>query len=155
AGEVDGDQVHVGGGGEAGHVVPQRVQPEPGLARIAARLVHDPPLVTGQVHGGGLVREVGAIAHEQQRLGEVGAVEVVLRQQVGVERTAAALHVLGGQHDRHRAVGGARHDRVPAHELHVGDGLEVGIDPCHLLGVGSGVVGGQGDGQPRVGAGQL
>src|SRR5207342_3402099 len=90
AGEVDGDHVDVGGGGEAGHVVPQRVQPEPGLAGVAARLVHDPPLVAGQVHGRGPVLEVGAVAHEQQRFGVVGAVEGPVRQQVGVDRTAAS-----------------------------------------------------------------
>ena len=60
------------------HVVPHLEQPQPGLARVAAGLVHHAPLVAGQVLGGRQAVVVVAVGEEQQRLGEVGAVELAL-----------------------------------------------------------------------------
>src|SRR5712691_13333321 len=87
-----GDGPHVDDGrppGAAGRdVVPELVEPEPGLAWVVAGLVHHAPLIALQVLGGGQVPEVRAVLEEEQRLGEVGAVELPLREQVGVERAA-------------------------------------------------------------------
>ena len=59
--EVNGDQVYVGGIVEARYLVPQGIKPQPGLARVAAGLVHDAPLATRQVLGGGLLGKVLAV----------------------------------------------------------------------------------------------
>src|SRR5450755_3655887 len=50
AGHVDRDHVDVGGIGPAWDLVPQRVQPEPRLAGVAAGLVHYAPLIAAEVH---------------------------------------------------------------------------------------------------------
>src|SRR6516164_7623830 len=65
AGHVDGDEVEVGGVAPAGDVVPQLEQPEPGLAGVAAGLVHHAPLVAGEVLSVGPVVVVVAVRKEQ------------------------------------------------------------------------------------------
>ena len=63
-GEVDGDEVDVGRVVEAGHLVPEGVQPQPGLARIAPGFVHDAPLGAREVLGRGHIAEVLAVLQE-------------------------------------------------------------------------------------------
>ena len=58
--------------------------------------------------------EVLAVLQEQQGLGEVGPVEGVVGQEVGVERAAAGQGQFGGEHDGHGSVGGRGHDRRAA-----------------------------------------
>ena len=52
--------------GERLDLVPERVEPHPGLARVVAGLVHHPPLVAAEVLGAGLVLQVGAVGQQQQ-----------------------------------------------------------------------------------------
>src|SRR6266480_5413322 len=151
AGHEDGDQVDVAGVTPARlHVVPHLEQPQPGLAGVAAGLVHHPPIVTGQVLSGRQIVVVVAIRQEQQRLGEVGAVELALGEQVGVDRAAAGQGELAGQDDRDRAVVARRHHRVAVDELHLGGGAHVVGRPLVLQGGGRGLVGGQGGLHRRV-----
>ena len=84
AGQVDGDQVDIGGIVKAGYLVPEGIKPQPRLARVAAGLVHDAPLAAREVLGGGLFGEVLAVFQEHQRFGEVRAVEGLVGDQVGV-----------------------------------------------------------------------
>src|SRR6516164_8278522 len=122
AGHVDGDQVEVGGVAPAGDVVPQLEQPQPGLAGVGAGLVHHAPGVAGQALGGGQAGVVLAVVEEQQRLGVVGAVELALGEQVGVDGAGAGQGELAGQHDRDRPVDAGRDDRQAAGELDLGQG---------------------------------
>ena len=151
AGHVDGDHVDVGRVGPARHLVPQRVQPQPGLAGVAAGLVHDAPLAAGQAQRRGLVGEVGAVLDEQQRLGEVRAVERLLGQQVGVQCAAAGQGQLAGHQRRDRPVVGGRDDRAAVDELHFRHRVRVGVGPLQLLGGRRGPVGGERGGDGRVG----
>src|SRR5258708_1143341 len=149
-GHVEGDHVDGGGVVPPGDLVPQGVEPQPGLAGVAAGLVHHAPLGAGQVHGLGGDREVAAVVDEQQRLGEVGAVERLLGQQVGVERAAAGEGELAGQQGGDRPVGGRRDDRGAAGECHLGHrGGLGGGPPCLLGGLGC-LLGVAGARPPRV-----
>ena len=57
-------------------LVPERVEPQPGLARVVPGLVHHSPLVTGKVLVLAEVGEVSPVGDEQERLGVVGPVEL-------------------------------------------------------------------------------
>ena len=156
-GQVNGDQVDVGGIVEAGYLVPESVEPQPRLARVAARLVHDAPLATGQVLGAGLLGEVLAVFQEQQRFGEVRAVEGLVGDQVGVERPAAGKAQLGCDYKRDRPVIGRWDDRRAIMERDVVEGLQVPVLPGRA---GAGVAPlssgqGHGPGQGSVGASWL
>ena len=83
--KTEGEQRHqapdegvgVARGGERLDLVPEGVEPHPGLAGVVAGLVHHSPLVAAQVLGAGLVLQVGAVGEQQQRLGLVAGVEGV------------------------------------------------------------------------------
>jgi hypothetical protein len=92
------------GGVEGRDLVPEREEPQPGLARILAGLVHHSPLVAGEVLVGGKAGQVRAVAHEEQRLGEVGLVEVAAAGQQAVERAGPGEVEQAGHQIRHRAV---------------------------------------------------
>src|SRR5579875_656602 len=59
--QVDRDQVYVGRIVKTRDLVPKGVQPEPGLAWVAARFVHDAPLVAFEVLGACLLSEELAV----------------------------------------------------------------------------------------------
>ena len=67
-------------------LVPEGVEPEPDLARVAAGLVHHSPLGAEQVLAFGAFLEVAAAGEEEQRLGVVGLVEAVVRRRAGRRR---------------------------------------------------------------------
>jgi hypothetical protein len=60
-GEVDRDEINVRRGPEPRQLVPERVEPEPRLARVAARLVHHAPLGAGEMVVLRDAREVAAV----------------------------------------------------------------------------------------------
>src|ERR1019366_4569429 len=122
-GQVDGNEVDVGGAAEARNLVPQGVEPEPGLTGVAAGLVHDPPLGTGEVIRRGLVREVLPVFEEEQGLGAVGPVEGLIGDEVGIEGSATGQGQLGGDELWYRPVRGRRSDGDAISERDLGDGL--------------------------------
>src|SRR6266480_6455361 len=75
------EDIRVFGGLKWFDLIPDGVEPQPRLARVAARLVHHSPLVAEQMLGFGAFCEQPAVAHEQQRLRVVGLEELSAGQQ--------------------------------------------------------------------------
>src|SRR5450759_3061490 len=142
-------RIGVVGGGERLDLIPERIEPQPRLARPAAGLVHHPPLVTAEILRPGGVLQVGAVGQEEQRLGVVGGVEPVLGDQKSVQRAGLSEPEQPGHQQRDRAVVAGR-DRTRVAAGSFSDGVTVGRRPLHLhSGRGRRPLG-QGAGQHRV-----
>src|SRR5439155_17000887 len=84
-------------------LVPERIQPEPRLPRVAAGLVHDSPLLAQQALFFGARFQQATVGHEQQRLGVVGLEELLARQQIAIEAAALREREQSAHHGRNWA----------------------------------------------------
>src|ERR1035441_3330347 len=87
--ETPDENVSVAARVEGRDLVPEGVQPQPGLAGVVARLVHHAPLITREVLLLGMVRQVAAVGQEQKRQREVCGVKTRLRDERLVQRARA------------------------------------------------------------------
>ena len=129
---IDGDEVNVGRVIEARHLIPECVEPQPGLSRVAPRLVHYTPLGAREILCLCLCGEVLTIFQEEQWLREIRAVEGVAGHQVRIDCTASSQSQFGGHHRGHRTIGGRRDHGSAIVERDTRYGGRVGTDPTGL-----------------------